>query len=66
MIGGTVDLVGLEIGAVVEGILPTDDPRELVSLGRALAHLDLGRQAEPAHRPEVEEVRAQGARRATE
>ena len=33
VIGGTVDLVGLEIGAVVEGNLPTDDPRELVSLG---------------------------------
>jgi transglutaminase-like putative cysteine protease len=33
VIGGTVDLVGLEVGAVVEGNLPTDDPRELVSLG---------------------------------
>ncbi len=33
VIGGTVDLVGIEVGAVVEGNLPTDDPRELVSLG---------------------------------
>jgi transglutaminase-like putative cysteine protease len=33
VIGGTVDLVGLEVSAVVEGNLPTDDPRELVSLG---------------------------------
>jgi transglutaminase-like putative cysteine protease len=33
VIGGTVDLVGIEVGAVVEGNLPADDPRELVSLG---------------------------------
>ena len=33
VIGGTVDLVGLEVSAIVEGSLPTDDPRELVSLG---------------------------------
>lgn len=33
VLGGTVDLVGIEVGAVVEGSLPTDDPRELVSLG---------------------------------
>lgn len=33
VIGGTVDLVALEVGAVVEGDLPSDDPRELVSLG---------------------------------
>jgi len=33
VIGGTVDLVGLEVSAVVEGDLPADDPRELVSLG---------------------------------
>ena len=33
VIGGTVDLVGLEVSAVVEGSLPTDDPRELLSLG---------------------------------
>jgi hypothetical protein len=33
VIGGTVDLVGLEVSAVVEGNLPADDPRELVSLG---------------------------------
>jgi hypothetical protein len=32
VIGGTVDLVALEVGAVVEGDLPLDDPRELVSL----------------------------------
>jgi transglutaminase-like putative cysteine protease len=30
---GTVDLIELEVGAVVEGELPGDDPRELVSLG---------------------------------
>jgi Transglutaminase-like superfamily len=33
VIGGTVDLVGLEVGAVVDGDLPADDPRELASLG---------------------------------
>jgi hypothetical protein len=33
VLGGTVDLVGIEVGAVVEGDLPRDDPRELVSLG---------------------------------
>jgi len=33
VLGGTVDLIGIEIGAVVEGSLPGDDPRELVSLG---------------------------------
>jgi transglutaminase-like putative cysteine protease len=33
VIGGTVDLVALDVGAVVEGDLPRDDPRELVSLG---------------------------------
>ncbi len=33
VIGGTVDLLTIEIGAVVEGALPSDDPRELVSLG---------------------------------
>lgn len=33
VLGGTVDLLGIEVGAVVEGSLPTDDPRELVSLG---------------------------------
>jgi transglutaminase-like putative cysteine protease len=33
VLGGTVDLVGLDVSAVVEGSLPTDDPRELVSLG---------------------------------
>jgi transglutaminase-like putative cysteine protease len=33
VIGGTVDLVGIEVGAVVEGALPSDDPRKLVSLG---------------------------------
>jgi transglutaminase-like putative cysteine protease len=33
VIGGTVDLVGLEVSAIVEGTLPGDDPRELVSLG---------------------------------
>jgi transglutaminase-like putative cysteine protease len=33
VIGGTVDLLGIEVGAVVEGALPGDDPRELVSLG---------------------------------
>ena len=33
VIGGTVDLIGIEVGAVVEGMLPADDPRELVSLG---------------------------------
>jgi len=31
--GAGFDLVGLEVGAVVEGNLPSDDPRELVSLG---------------------------------
>ena len=31
--GGTVDLIEIEVGAIVEGELPTDDPRELVSLG---------------------------------
>ena len=33
VIGGTVDLVGLEVSAIVDGSLPADDPRELVSLG---------------------------------
>ena len=33
VIGGTVDLVGLDVSAIVEGNLPTDDPRDLVSLG---------------------------------
>jgi transglutaminase-like putative cysteine protease len=33
VIGGTVDLLTIEIGAVVDGTLPADDPRELVSLG---------------------------------
>jgi transglutaminase-like putative cysteine protease len=33
VIGGVVDLLELEVGAVVEGNLPADDPRELVSLG---------------------------------
>jgi len=33
VLGGTVDLVGIEVGAVIEGALPGDDPRELVSLG---------------------------------
>jgi transglutaminase-like putative cysteine protease len=33
VLGGTVDLVGIEIGAVVDGDLPRDDPRDLVSLG---------------------------------
>jgi transglutaminase-like putative cysteine protease len=33
VIGGVVDLLELEIGAVVDGDLPADDPRELVSLG---------------------------------
>ncbi len=33
VLGGTVDLVGLDVGAVVAGRLPDDDPRELVSLG---------------------------------
>lgn len=33
VIGGTVDLVGIDVSAVVEGDLPADDPRELVSLG---------------------------------
>jgi len=33
VIGGVVDLLELEVGAVVEGDLPPDDPRELVSLG---------------------------------
>jgi transglutaminase-like putative cysteine protease len=33
VLGGTVDLVGIEVGAVVEGDLPADDPRTLVSLG---------------------------------
>jgi transglutaminase-like putative cysteine protease len=33
VIGGVVDLLELEVGAVVEGDLPADDPRELVPLG---------------------------------
>jgi transglutaminase-like putative cysteine protease len=33
VIGGTADLVALDVGAVVDGDLPSDDPRELVSLG---------------------------------
>lgn len=33
VIGGAVDLLELEVGAVVEGALPSDDPRELASLG---------------------------------
>ena len=33
VIGGAVDLVGIEVTAVVAGTLPTDDPRDLVSLG---------------------------------
>jgi transglutaminase-like putative cysteine protease len=33
VIGGAVDLLELEIGAIVEGDLPADDPRALVSLG---------------------------------
>ncbi len=33
VIGGTVDLVAIDVGAVVDGDLPSDDPRELVSLG---------------------------------
>jgi hypothetical protein len=33
VLGGIVDLVGIEVGAVVEGDLPTDDLRVLVSLG---------------------------------
>jgi len=33
VLGGTVDLVGIEVGAVVDGDLPADDPRALVSLG---------------------------------
>ena len=33
VLGGTVDLVGIEVSAVVEGTLRSDDPRELVSLG---------------------------------
>jgi transglutaminase-like putative cysteine protease len=33
VIGGSVDLVTLEVGAVVDGRLPSDDPRGLVSLG---------------------------------
>jgi transglutaminase-like putative cysteine protease len=34
VIGGTVDLVGIDIGAVIEdAALPSDDPRTLVSLG---------------------------------
>jgi transglutaminase-like putative cysteine protease len=33
VIGGTVDLLAMEVGAVVEGTLPGDDPRSLVSLG---------------------------------
>jgi transglutaminase-like putative cysteine protease len=33
VIGGTVDLVGIDVSAVVDGALPADDPRELVSLG---------------------------------
>ncbi len=33
VLGGTVDLVGIEVGAVIEGTLPSDDPRALVSLG---------------------------------
>ncbi len=32
VIGGTVDLAALEVTAVVDGALPADDPRELVSL----------------------------------
>ena len=32
VIGGVVDLLEIEVGAVVEGNLPADDPRELVSL----------------------------------
>ena len=32
VIGGTADLVALDVGAVVDGDLPSDDPRELVSL----------------------------------
>jgi transglutaminase-like putative cysteine protease len=33
VLGGTVDLVGIEVSAVVDGDLPADDPRALVSLG---------------------------------
>lgn len=33
VIGGTVELVGIQVGAVVDGTLPGDDPRELASLG---------------------------------
>jgi transglutaminase-like putative cysteine protease len=33
VLGGTVDLVEIEVGAVVAGDLPGDDPRALVSLG---------------------------------
>jgi len=33
VIGGTADLHEIEVGAIVEGELPNDDPRELVSLG---------------------------------
>ncbi len=33
VIGGIADLLELEVGAVVDGDLPDDDPRELVSLG---------------------------------
>ena len=33
VIGGAVDLVGIEVTAVIAGTLPTDDPRDLVSLG---------------------------------
>jgi transglutaminase-like putative cysteine protease len=33
VIGGVVDLLELEVGAVVDGDLPADDPRELVPLG---------------------------------